>query len=255
MSTPGSSTKGRVALVTGGGSGIGRAAVLALAAHGYRVVASGRTEQTLLETAAAAGSGSVEPVVSDVTQGVAVAELFEHIARAYGRLDVLFNNAGMGGPGLPVEDTTEQQWRAVVDTNLTGSFLCAQAAFRQMKRQDPQGGRIINNGSLSAYVPRPHGVAYTATKHAITGLTKTLSLEGRAYNIACGQIDVGNAGTDMTARMSTGVLQADGSTKQEPRMNVQHVAEAVVQMAELPLETNIQYMTIMATAMPFVGRG
>lgn len=245
----------KVALVTGGGSGIGRAAVLTLAGNGYHVVATGRTEQALVDTAAGAEPGMVDPVVCDVTRGDAVAELFEYVKHRYGRLDVLFNNAGIYGAALPLEHLTEQQWRAVVDTNLTGAFLCAQAAFRLMKDQDPQGGRIINNGSVSATRPRPHSVPYTSTKHAVTGLTKSLSLDGRAYNIACGQIDVGNAATDMTAATTSGSLQADGSTKIEPIMHAQHVADAVLQMASLPLETNILFMTIMATTMPFVGRG
>ncbi|MFE3001048.1 SDR family oxidoreductase [Nocardia sp. NPDC059246] len=248
-------TPRKVALVTGGGSGIGRAAALTLAGNGYHVVITGRTKQALVETAAIAEPGTVEPVVCDVTRGSTVAELFEHIKNHHGRLDLLFNNAGIGGPGVPVEDMTEEQWRAVVDTNLTGSFLCAQAAFRLMKAQQPQGGRIINNGSVSAALPRPHSVPYTATKHAITGLTKALSLDGRAYNIACGQIDVGNAATDMATAMQRGILQADGSTKIEPTMSVQHVADAVLQMASLPLEANVLFMTIMATAMPLIGRG
>jgi NAD(P)-dependent dehydrogenase (short-subunit alcohol dehydrogenase family) len=248
MSTP-------VALVTGGGSGVGRATALTLASHGYQVVTVGRTERSLAGTASAAEPGAVEPRVCDVTRGGAVAELFEGIAARYGRLDLLFNNAGSNGPGLPVEDTTEEQWRAVVDVNLTGSFLCAQAAFRLMKEQDPRGGRIINNGSLSAHVPRPRSVSYTATKHAITGLTKSLSLEGRPHRIACGQIDIGNAATPMTARMSQGVTQADGTVKAEPTMDVQHVADTVLHMADLPLEANVEFMTIMATTMPFIGRG
>lgn len=251
------SNPSRVALVTGAGSGIGRACALALHAAGYRVVLAGRRLDALNETIAAATEGRERllAVPTDVGDPASVKALFAKTKDAFGRLDVLFNNAGMGAPAVPMEELTYEQWKAVVDVNLTGPFLCTQEAIRLMKSQAPQGGRIINNGSISAYAPRPFSAPYTATKHAISGLTRSTALDGRRHNIACGQIDIGNAATDMTERMANGVIQADGSTKVEPRMNVKHVADAVVHMASLPLDANVLFMTVMATNMPFVGRG
>lgn len=246
----------KVALVTGAGSGIGRYSALALAKEGYTVVLVGRRPEALEETAALAGdSAKTLAVPTDVGNPESVQALFTTIKEKLRRLDVLFNNAGRGAPGVLLEEVKYEDWAAVVAVNLTGAFLCTQEAFKLMKEQDPQGGRIINNGSISATAPRPNSAPYTATKHAITGLTKSTSLDGRKYNIACGQIDIGNAATDMTERMNNGVPQADGSMAVEPRFDVEHVAQAVVQMANLPLETNIQFITIMATKMPFVGRG
>jgi NAD(P)-dependent dehydrogenase (short-subunit alcohol dehydrogenase family) len=243
-----------VALVTGGGTGIGRAAAIALAEAGFDVVVAGRRREPLAATAADAGGGLALPC--DVRDPEAVAALFAEVEAAFGRLDVLFNNAGVGAPVVPLEDLPVEAWRSVVETNLTGAFLCTQASFRLMKRQTPRGGRIINNGSLSAYVPRPLSAPYTAAKHGISGLTRATSLDGRAYGIACGQIDVGNASTEMTGTMrTTGMLQADGTVRQEPTIDVAHVARAVVYMATLPLDANVQFMTVMATAMPFAGRG
>jgi NAD(P)-dependent dehydrogenase (short-subunit alcohol dehydrogenase family) len=244
----------KIALVTGAGSGIGRAVSLALHRAGYAVVLAGRRAAEL-ERTREQGGPSMLAVPTDVSHPAQVQALFATVRREFGRLDVLFNNAGTGAPALPMEDLTLDQWNAVVQVNLTGSFLCAQEAIRIMKTQDPRGGRIINNGSISAHTPRPNSVAYTATKHAITGLTKCISLDGREHDIACGQIDIGNAETDMSARMATGVPQADGSIRAEPRMDVNLVADAVLYMANLPLEANVQFMTVMATKMPFVGRG
>jgi NAD(P)-dependent dehydrogenase (short-subunit alcohol dehydrogenase family) len=247
---------GKVALVTGAGSGIGRAVALALLGEGYRVVLAGRRLETLQATASLAPAGAAAlPVAADVTDPASVRSLFEQTAAAFGRLDVLFNNAGTGAPAIPLEDLTFDQWRAVVDVNLTGPFLCTQEAFRLMKSQTPRGGRIINNGSISATAPRPNSAPYTATKHAVTGLTKSTSLDGRKYDIACGQIDIGNAATEMTARMVNGVPQANGTMMVEPRMDPEHVARAVVYMAGLPLDANVLFMTVMATQMPLVGRG
>ena len=246
----------RIAMVTGAGSGIGRHVSLALMRAGWTVALVGRRRDALEGTAAAAPEGAGHLVVpADVTDPQAVAGVFARIGETYGRLDLLFNNAGTGAPPVPIEELTIEQWRAVVDINLTGAFLCTQQAVRMMKGQDPQGGRIINNGSISAHAPRPNSAPYTATKHAITGLTKSTALDGRKHRIACGQIDIGNAATDMTKRMSQGVPQADGSIAVEPVMDTEHVAQAVVYMASLPLESNVQFMTIMATNMPFVGRG
>jgi NAD(P)-dependent dehydrogenase (short-subunit alcohol dehydrogenase family) len=246
-----------VAVVTGAGSGIGRAVALAFLEAGFRVALAGRREEPLRETARAAGAFAEHALVvpTDVTRPEAVAALFQATHAAFGRLDVLFNNAGTNAPGVPLEDLGDEQWRSVVDTSLTGAFLCTREAFRIMKAQHPRGGRIINNGSLSAHAPRPDSAPYTAAKHALTGLTKSTSLDGRKYDIACGQIDIGNAATEMTERMTRGVLQADGVTAPEPRIDVQHVASAVLMMARLPLDTNVQFLTIMATKMPFVGRG
>ena len=244
-----------IALVTGAGSGIGRAVSLALAEAGFTVALAGRRSQPLEEAAAAAGGGSVA-LTCDVRDAASVAALFAEVDARFGRLDVLFNNAGVGAPAVPLEDLTLEQWTSVVETNLTGAFLCTQEAFRLMKRQTPRGGRIINNGSLSASVPRPLSAPYTATKHAITGLTRSTSLDGRPFDIACGQIDVGNAATDLTEAMrTTGVLQADGRGAREPTIDAAHVARAVVYMATLPLDVNVQFLTVMATKMPFVGRG
>jgi NAD(P)-dependent dehydrogenase (short-subunit alcohol dehydrogenase family) len=248
-------TPEKVALVTGAGSGIGRASALALAAEGYAIALAGRRQEALDETARLAGDVPTLAVSTDVGNPESVNALFEKIASEFGRLDVLFNNAGMGAPAIPMEELTFEQWQAVVSVNLTGSFLCTQSAIRLMKSQDPQGGRIINNGSISAYVPRPMSAPYTATKHAITGLTRSTSLDGRNFNIACSQIDIGNAGTEMTARMSNGVPQADGSMAVEPTMDVNNIARAVVYMASLTLDANVQFMTVMATKMPFIGRG
>jgi NAD(P)-dependent dehydrogenase (short-subunit alcohol dehydrogenase family) len=245
----------RVAVVTGAGSGIGRAVSVALLEAGYRVVLAGRREKNLLETIPNHHESQALAVPTDVTQEPSVLNLFTRARDEFGRIDVLFNNAGQFAMSAPFEDVSLEQWQAVVDTNLTGSFLCAREAFRVMKEQRPQGGRIINNGSVSAQVPRPHAVAYTASKHAITGLTKAISLEGRAYNIACGQIDIGNAATGPSEVFSTGVLQADGSIRSEPRFDVRHVSDAVLYMADLPLEANVQFLTVMATNMPLVGRG
>ncbi|MEO7335790.1 MAG: SDR family oxidoreductase [Caldimonas sp.] len=247
----------KVALVTGAGSGIGRATALALLKAGFHVVLAGRRLDALQQTVDAAGSlsGNALAVATDTGKPDSVKALFEATQRQFGRLDVLFNNAGTGAPAVPLDELTPAQWQAVVDVNLTGVFLCTQQAFRMMKTQDPKGGRIINNGSISAHAPRPFSSPYTATKHAVTGLTKATALDGRAHNIACGQIDIGNAASEMTMRMTTGVPQADGKMMVEPRMDVEHVANAVVQMANLPLETNVLFMTIMATNMPFVGRG
>ena len=245
---------GRVAVVTGGGSGIGRAVAGALLREGYRVVLAGRREETLRATLAGCESqGLVVP--TDVTQEVSVQQLFERVCEEFGRVDLLFNNAGTFGTSAPFEDLSFEQWTLVVDTNLTGAFLCAREAFRTMKEQRPQGGRIINNGSVSAQSPRPHAAAYTASKHAITGLTKAISLEGRAYGIACGQIDIGNAATELTDAFGKGALQADGSILAEPQIDVRHVSDAVLYMAALPLDTNVQFMTLMATKMPLIGRG
>lgn len=246
----------KVALVTGAGSGIGRAVALALLGENYRVVLAGRRLETLQATAALASPGAtVLPVAADVTDPASVQALFARTAETFGRLDVLFNNAGTGAPAIPLEDLTYEQWRQVVDVNLTGPFLCTQEAFRMMKSQTPRGGRIINNGSISATAPRPNSAPYTATKHAITGLTKSTSLDGRKYDIACGQIDIGNAATEMTARMVNGVPQANGSLMVEPRIDPDHVARAVLYMAGLPLDANVLFMTVMATQMPLVGRG
>jgi NAD(P)-dependent dehydrogenase (short-subunit alcohol dehydrogenase family) len=246
----------RVAVVTGAGSGIGRAVTRALLGRSYDVVLAGRREEALQATLAGnPGAARTVVVPTDVTDPEAVRTLFARAVDAFGRVDVLFNNAGVFGRPAPVEEFALEQWRAVVDTNLTGSFLCAQEAFRTMKAQRPQGGRIINNGSISAHAPRPHAVAYTASKHAITGLTKQISLEGRPFGIACGQVDIGNAVTDLSAGVGRGALQADGSTLVEPMMDVEHAADAVVYMAGLPLDANVQFLTVMATNMPFVGRG
>ncbi len=244
-----------MAIVTGAGSGIGRAVAVALQESSFQVVLAGRREPELRGTAQLGIKSAMDVVPTDITNVSQVRELFQHVQQKYGRLDVLFNNAGMSAPPKPLEDLSLEEWKAVVDLNLSGAFLCAQAAFILMKTQTPQGGRIINNGSISASVPRPNSAPYTATKHGITGLTKSLSLDGRKYNIACSQIDIGNAATDMTEKMSAGVLQANGELAPEPRMNVRHVAEAVVYMAKLPLDANVQFMTLMATQMPFIGRG
>ena len=251
------SSNGRVAVVTGAGTGIGKASALALLADGYSVALAGRRVEPLEETVAEAGEdGSRTIVVStDVGEPESVKNLFAQTKEAFGRLDVLFNNAGTGAPPLLLEDLTYDQWMVVVNANLTGTFLCTQQAFHIMKNQDPMGGRIINNGSLSAYVPRPNSIPYTATKHAVTGMTRATSLDGRKYNIACSQVDVGNAETPMTQRMHQGVPQAHGEVMVEPTMNVQHVADAVVYISNLPLDANVQFMTVMATKMPYIGRG
>ena len=245
----------KVAIITGAGSGIGRAVALALLKAGWRVALAGRRADALEATSALAEGGEALAVPTDVAREDAVDALFAAVSERFGRLDQLFNNAGTGAPPTPLEDHSLEHWRRVVDVNLTGAFLCTRAAFRLMKDQDPRGGRIINNGSISAHAPRPRSIAYTATKHAITGLTKSTSLDGRAYDIACGQIDIGNAATDMTRAMAKGVPQPDGSVRVEPTMDVQAVADAVLYMAGLPLSANVQFMTVMATQMPFVGRG
>jgi NAD(P)-dependent dehydrogenase (short-subunit alcohol dehydrogenase family) len=247
----------RVAMVTGAGSGVGRQTALALSREGFAVVLVGRRrerlEKTAGEFAADAAPGLV--VAADVGDPAAVRDIFAQIRERFGRLDVLFNNAGIGAPAVPLEQLTYEQWRAVVDVNLTGVFLCTQGAFAMMKSQDPRGGRIINNGSISAHTPRPHSAPYTSTKHAVTGLTKSAALDGRPFDIACGQIDIGNAATDLTARMKNGVPQANGSMAPEPTIDPEHVAQAVVYMAGLPLDVNVLSITVMATQMPFVGRG
>ncbi|MCX5282974.1 SDR family oxidoreductase [Streptomyces sp. NPDC060011] len=246
----------KTAVVTGAGSGIGRAVAAELLRAGWSVALAGRRTETLEETAALVPEAPSIAVRTDVSHPDEVAALFTAVRDRFGRLDLLFNNAGTFGPGgVPVEELPYDAWRHVVDTNLNGAFLCAQAAYRQMKEQDPQGGRIINNGSISAHTPRPQSIAYTATKHALTGLTKSLSLDGRPYRIACGQIDIGNAATDMTERMRTGTLQANGELAVEPVMDVADVARTVRHMAELPLEANVQFATVLASAMPYVGRG
>jgi len=247
----------KVAIVTGAGTGIGKATALALLHHGYAVALAGRRLEPLQQVVADAGLSGERAlaVPTDVADPEAVRALFARTQATFGRLDLLFNNAGTGTPPIPLEDLTWAQWKNVVDINLTGSFLCTQEAFKLMKAQDPRGGRIINNGSISAHAPRPNSAPYTATKHAITGLTKATSLDGRKYDIACGQIDIGNAGTEMAARMATGVPQANGTIAAEPLMDVAHVANAVVHMASLPLDANVQFMTVMATKMPYIGRG
>ena len=251
MTSPG------VAVVTGAGSGIGHAVTRSLLDAGWRVALAGRRADALRETLSEAAGRSDDALIipTDVTDGAGVDQLFGRVIEEWGRVDLLFNNAGVFGAAAPFEEFSAEQWRTVVDTNLTGSFLCAQAAFRVMKQQTPQGGRIINNGSISAHVPRPHAVAYTATKHAITGLTKTISLEGRPFRIACGQIDVGNAATELLSGVGPAPLQADGTRRPEPTMDVAHVADAVVYMAALPLGANVQFLTVMATNMPYIGRG
>jgi NAD(P)-dependent dehydrogenase (short-subunit alcohol dehydrogenase family) len=246
----------KIAMVTGAGSGIGQAASLALLHAGYAVVLAGRRGDALAQTIAQAPKDSVTLAVpTDVRDELEVAALFAHAFERFGRLDLLFNNAGVGAPQVPIDELSLTQWNEVVSVNLTGAFLCARAAFRVMREQRPQGGRIINNGSISAHTPRPLSAPYTAAKHAITGLTKSLSLDGRIHQIACGQIDIGNAATTMTSRMSQGALQADGSLRREATMDVRHIADAIVHMDSLPLDANVQFMTIMATQMPFVGRG
>jgi NADP-dependent 3-hydroxy acid dehydrogenase YdfG len=246
-----------VAVVTGAGTGIGKAAALALLADGYQVALAGRRREPLEQTAKDAGAASRRALVvpTDVTDPAAVKALFARAKEAFGRIDVLFNNAGLNAPGIPFEDLAYEKWKEVVEVNLTGMFLCAQAAFRHMKEQDPRGGRIINNGSISAHAPRPDSAPYTASKHGVTGLTKTISLDGRKYDIACCQIDIGNAVTELAARMAKGVKQANGTVAAEAMMDVSNVGEAVRYMANVPPEVNIQFMTIMATKMPFVGRG
>jgi NAD(P)-dependent dehydrogenase (short-subunit alcohol dehydrogenase family) len=247
----------RIAVVTGGGSGIGRAVALALAGDGYAVVVAGRRRERLDETVrlAADSGGRVLAVPADVGDPASVRALFDTVERTFGRLDVLFNNAGGGAPGVPLDELSFEQWQTVVNANLTGTFLCTQEAFRLMKKQDPRGGRIINNGSISAHVPRPNSAPYTATKHGVLGLTKATALDGRAFDIACGQIDIGNAATEMASRLGQGALQPDGSVRPEPLLDVDHVARAVLYMANLPLDANVQFMTVMATRMPFIGRG
>ncbi|MCB0105384.1 MAG: SDR family oxidoreductase [Caldilineaceae bacterium] len=251
------SSQGKVALITGAGSGIGKATALALLREGYRVVVAGRRAEALQSTIDDAGAAAdrVLAVPTDVTDQASVQALFAKTKETFGRLDLLFNNAGTGAPGVPLEELPLEQWQHVVNVNLTGSFLCTQEAIKMMKEQDPQGGRIINNGSISAHAPRPNSAPYTATKHAITGLTKSTSLDGRKYNIACGQIDIGNAATPMTQRMQRGVPQANGEVKVEPTMDVENVARAIVYMDSLTLDANVQFITVMATQMPFVGRG
>jgi NAD(P)-dependent dehydrogenase (short-subunit alcohol dehydrogenase family) len=251
------STRSRVALVTGAGSGIGRAVSIGLLKAGYAVVLAGRRADALERTIQEAGDDRSHALgaPSDISDPDSVRALFARTKETFGRLDLLFNNAGINAPGVPLEDLTVEQWRSVVDTNLTGAFLCTQQAFALMKDQTPRGGRIINNGSISAYTPRPNSVAYTATKHAVTGLTKSTSLDGRKYDIACGQIDIGNAATEMTTRMAQGIVQANGEVMVEPRLDVDHVVNAVLYMAGLPLDANVQFMTVMATKMPFIGRG
>jgi NAD(P)-dependent dehydrogenase (short-subunit alcohol dehydrogenase family) len=248
-------TREKYALVTGAGSGIGRAAALALMQAGWHVALLGRRLPALEETAALGTTGKSLAIACDVGVPGEVSAAFARVKSTFGRLDLLFNNAGRGARGVPLEDLRYEEWKAVVDTNLTGAFLCTQEAFKIMKAQQPRGGRIINNGSISAHAPRPNSAPYTATKHAITGLTKSTSLDGRAYDIACGQIDIGNALTDLAAPMARGVPQANGTVAVEPVMDVVHVGETIVQMASLPLDTNIQFITLMATKMPFVGRG
>ena len=246
----------KVAVVTGAGTGIGKASAMALIKDGYSVAFAGRRSEPLEKAVAESGAGERAIAVStDVGDPKSVAALFAQVKSKFGRLDLLFNNAGMGAPPVNMEDLTVEQWLNVVNANLNGAFWCTQEAIRMMKAQQPMGGRIINNGSISAHAPRPNSVAYTSTKHAITGLTKSTSLDGRKYDIACSQIDIGNAATEMTERMTKGILQPHGGTMVEPRMNVQHVADAIVFMARLPLDANVQFMTIMATKMPFVGRG
>ena len=244
---------GKVALITGGGSGIGKASAITLAANGYDVVITGRRQEALDATLAEMGSGHAIP--RDVTDPAQVDALFERIKGECGRLDVLFNNAGNNVPAAPIGDIPPEDFLKVINVNLVGAFLCARGAFNLMREQSPQGGRIINNGSISAYVPRPGSTPYTSSKHAITGLTRSISLDGRPFNIACGQIDIGNTASDMTEKMQTGVTQADGSVKPEPVMDVDNVAKSVLHMASLPLEANVQFMTVMATTMPFIGRG
>ena len=244
----------KVALITGGGSGIGRASALALAEEGYAVVLAGRRAEVLEETASEA-AGEALAVPTDVSDPASIRDLFARAKETFGRLDLLFNNAGIGAPAVPLEELSYEQWTAVVDVNLTGAFVCTQEAFRIMKDQDPRGGRIINNGSVSAHVPRPNSAPYTATKHALTGLTRSTSLDGRKYGIACGQIDIGNAATHMTERMQSGLPQAHGQDMVEPRMHVDNVARAIVYMASLPLDANVQFITVMATTMPYIGRG
>jgi NAD(P)-dependent dehydrogenase (short-subunit alcohol dehydrogenase family) len=252
-----SESNNKIAIVTGAGSGIGQATALALLHEGYSVVLTGRRREALERTAADAGVASGRTLVApaDLAEPAAVAALFQQTKEKYGRLDLLFNNAGAGAPPVPLEELTFEQWRKVIDVNLTGVFLCTQEAFRLMKAQDPQGGRIINNGSISAHAPRPNSAPYTASKHAVTGLTRSTALDGRKYNIGCGQIDIGNAATEMTARMKDGVPQPNGTLAVEPTMAVENVARAVVYMASLPLDANVLFMTVMATSMPFVGRG
>jgi NAD(P)-dependent dehydrogenase (short-subunit alcohol dehydrogenase family) len=249
--------RNRVAIVTGAGTGIGRAAALALLADGYKVALAGRRREPLEQTLTAAGAngGNARAIPTDVANPASVSALFEATQGTFGRLDVLFNNAGVGAPAIPLEDLSFEQWKNVVDINLTGMFLCTQAAFRLMKSQTPRGGRIINNGSISAHAPRPNSVPYTSTKHAVTGLTKAAALDGRKYDIACGQIDLGNAAPEMASRLASGVPQASGEIAIEPLMDVAHVGSAIVHMANLPLDTNVLFMTVMATKMPFVGRG
>jgi NAD(P)-dependent dehydrogenase (short-subunit alcohol dehydrogenase family) len=251
-----SATK-RVAIVTGAGSGIGKASALALLREGWHVSLAGRRKERLEQVMTEAGAANARAIVvpTDVADAAAIRALFARTKETFGRLDLLFNNAGIGAPGVPLEDLTFEQWKAVVDTNLTGSFLCTQEAIKIMKAQDPRGGRIINNGSISAHAPRPNSAPYTSTKHAVTGLTKATSLDGRKYDIACGQIDIGNAETELAARMAKGVPQANGTVAVEPLMDVSHVANAVLYMASLPLDANVQFLTVMATKMPFVGRG
>ncbi len=247
----------KVALVTGAGSGIGRAVSLALHSNGYSVVLAGRRRAALEETAGRAASSAARVLVvpADVSSPESVRSLFAQIQKTFGRLDLLFNNAGAGAPAIPMEDITDEQWSTVVGVNLTGAFLCAREAIRLMKAQNPRGGRIINNGSISAHAPRPNSAPYTATKHAITGLTKSISLDGRAHDIVCGQIDIGNAATELTEAMAAGILQPNGALMVEPRMELRHVADAVLYMANLPLDTNVQFMTVIAAKMPFIGRG
>ncbi len=247
----------KVAMITGAGTGIGRHAALALMREGYAVVLAGRRREPLAATAAEAKALGIRALVvpTDVARPASVKALFAKTKKAFGRLDVLFNNAGISAPPVLLEDLTAEQWKQVVDINLTGSFLCTQEAFRLMKSQRPRGGRIINNGSISAHSPRPNSAPYTATKHAITGLTKSTSLDGRKYDIACGQIDIGNTATEMTRGMNKGMPQADGSNKPEPTFDVEHVGRAIVYMASLPLDANVQFLTVMATKMPFIGRG
>jgi len=261
MNAPGKKPHNRIAVVTGAGSGIGAACAQALVADGWRVAFAGRRQDALQKAIAAAGDpwGDIADravaMSTDVGKPDSVAALFATVKSRFGRLDLLFNNAGMGAPAVPIDELPVEKWQAVVDTNLTGSFLCLQQAFRLMKTQQPKGGRIINNGSISAYAPRPMSIAYTATKHAVSGLTRTASLDGRAHDIAVGQLDIGNAASEMTERMVAGVAQADGSTRPEPRMPLKSVSDALLTMANLPLDSNVLFMTVMATKMPFVGRG